>query len=102
MLKAFAALCDLEGLREQVEPLSSKGILFGSRANGRARTDSDYDLFVVSDRAEEVKQIAGQHPLGRGIEVVVWSDDQYAGIEKSDSALATKLAAGITLWSARW
>lgn len=102
MLKAFAALCDLEGLREQVEPLSSKGILFGSRANGRARTDSDYDLFVVSAKPVEVRNIIEHHPLGRKIELVTWSPDEYHLIERRDPDLNKKLGLGLVVWGNTW
>lgn len=42
----------LKGI-EQVRPLISKVILFGSRAKGTHRLDSDYDLLLVVDRKEE-------------------------------------------------
>ncbi len=102
ILKSIAAVCDLEALKKSLAELSTKGILFGSRASGRYSSDSDYDLFVVSNRAAEVKEITGQHPLGRNIEVIVWSEDDYSGIEKSDPQLFAKLERGIVLWSARW
>jgi predicted nucleotidyltransferase len=42
----------LKGI-EQVRPLISKLILFGSRAKGTHRLDSDYDLLLVVDRKED-------------------------------------------------
>ena len=38
---------------EQVRPLISQMILFGSRAMGTHRPDSDYDVLVVVDRKED-------------------------------------------------
>lgn len=102
LLKQLAAVCDLEALKPALAELAKVAILFGSRASGRYSSDSDYDLFVVSNRPDEVREICGQHPLGKNIEVLVWSEDDYSGIEKADSRLAEKLARGITLWSARW
>ena len=102
VLKTFAALCDLESLKKLLEPHSNKGILFGSRACGTARTDSDYDLFVVSNTPEEVKKIAGRHPLGRNIEVVAWTPDLYSNINKVDPCLVTKLEQGIVMWGTSW
>src|SRR5262249_50067218 len=75
ILKTFSAICDLESLKKLLEPISSKGVLFGSRACGRARSDSDYDLFVVSDTPEEVKKIGSRHPLGKSVELVVWTPE---------------------------
>jgi predicted nucleotidyltransferase len=102
MLKRFAAICDLETLRKLLEPVSTKGILFGSRATGRARSDSDYDLFVVTDTPEQVREIAGSHPLGKLIEIVAWTPELYTQIEKQDPKLLRKLEAGIVLWGSTW
>jgi predicted nucleotidyltransferase len=101
-LKRFAAICDLESLRKLLEPLSTKGILFGSRATGRSRTDSDYDLFVVTDVPDQARKIAESHPLGKLIEVVAWTPDAFGDIGKQDAKLATKLEQGIVLWGSTW
>lgn len=102
ILKRFLAICDLENLRALLEPISSKGILFGSRASGRARSDSDYDLFIVSDQPEEVRKVAGRHPLGKAVELVVWTPDRYERIASEDSGLQQKLSQGIVLWGSTW
>ena len=100
--KVFLAICDLEGLTSLLQPISTKGILFGSRAKGRARSDSDYDLFVVSDNPEESKKIAGRHPLGKLVEVFAVTPDKYSELEKDDPSLFEKLEAGIVLWGSTW
>lgn len=100
MLKTLSAICDLESLTKQIEPLCSRGILFGSRASGRSRSDSDYDLFVVTDQPAEAERLAKSHPLGKGVEIVAWTQDAYDQIGRDDPALAAKLEAGILLWGA--
>jgi predicted nucleotidyltransferase len=102
ILKRVAAICDLESLRKLLEPLSSKGILFGSRATGRARSDSDYDLFVVTDVPEQIKDIAGSHPLGKAVEILAFSPDAYSELDNQDPKLARKLEQGIVLWGSTW
>lgn len=102
LLKTFGAICDLENLKQLLEPISTRGILFGSRATGRARSDSDYDLFVVSDRPDEVKRIAGSHPLGKSLEVIAWTPDEFDEMGKTDGALKEKIEAGIVLWGPTW
>ena len=102
VMKTFLAICDLEGLKSLLEPLSAKGILFGSRAKGRARSDSDYDLFVVSDAPEEVKKVAARHPLGKAVEVLAWTPEQWGEIERQDASLYEKLREGIVLWGSSW
>lgn len=101
-LKVFSAVCDLESLRTLAEPISSKGVLFGSRALGKARSDSDYDLFVVSKVPEEVTKVAQHHPLRKCIELVVWTPEMYQEIEKTDPGLERKLKNGIVLWGSNW
>ena len=102
VLKRFAAMCDLESLCKLLEPVASKVILFGSRASGRARTDSDYDLFIVTEDPATVSEIAHSHPLGKSIEVVAWTPDMYSTLEKRDAALARKLETGIVLLGSTW
>ena len=101
-MKTFVALCDLEGLRTLLEPVSSKGILFGARASGRARSDSDYDLFVVSETPEEVKKITSRHPLSKLIVLTASTPEVFNNIERQDPTLANKLSRGIVVWGANW
>jgi hypothetical protein len=98
LLKRMSAICDLETLKHQLQPVCSKGILFGSRASGRARSDSDYDLFVVSVSPDEAVKIAARHPLGKLIEIVAWTPEQFERIQSEDSGLQAKLSSGIVLW----
>jgi predicted nucleotidyltransferase len=100
--KRLAAVCELESLTGLLSTVATRGILFGSRATGRYRSDSDFDLFLVSTRPEEIRRIVETHPLvavqGKAIETVVWTPDQYAEIEATDPRLHQKLVAGISLW----
>jgi len=102
MMKIVAAICDLEGLKSQLEPLSHRGVLFGSRAVGKYRSDSDYDVFVVTEQPEEAKKIARGHPLGKKIELLAWTPNQYDNIEREEPGLAQKLSRGIALWGPSW
>lgn len=102
LLKQFVALSDLENLRKLLEPMSTKGVLFGSRALGRARSDSDYDVFVVSDSPEEAKKAARGYPLPNPVELVVWTPEQFADIDEKEPAFAEKLSRGIVLWGSSW
>lgn len=102
MLKTFAAICDLEGLRKLLEPISSKGVLFGSRSTGRARSDSNYDLFVVSEIPDEVRKVSGRHPLAKDLELVVWTPDGYPDLERQDPSLHRKVTEGVVLWGSAW
>jgi len=102
LMKSFSAICDLENLRRLLEPVSSRGVLFGSRASGKSHSDSDYDLFIVSETPEEIRKIAARHPLAKDLELVVWTPEMYGEIDKSDPGLAAKLNRGIVLWGSTW
>jgi predicted nucleotidyltransferase len=102
LLKTLSALCDLENVRALLQPLSSRGILFGSRSNGRARSDSDYDLFVVSEMPEEVRKAVARHPMALQIELIAWTPEQYEKISREDPGLERKLSSGVILWGSDW
>jgi len=101
-LKALSSVLDLEGLRTLLEPMSRRGILFGSRSSGKNRTDSDFDLFLTTDQKDEVVRTVESFPLNRDIEVVVWTESDYEEIEQKDPGLEVKLSKGVQLWGPSW
>lgn len=102
MMKTFSAVCDLDGIVSLVQPLSTKGVLYGSRATGKARTDSNYNLLVLSDSPEEIKKIITRHPLGRRIELVVCEPDKYPDFERKNPGIAQAVDSGIVMWGSSW
>ena len=77
LLKIISAVCDLETLRQSLEPICSRGFLVGSQAAGKGSTDSEYEVAVISDQQEEVRRIARGHPLGKRILVHFLDPDDY-------------------------
>jgi hypothetical protein len=102
VLKIFCAICDLESLKALLEPMSTKGLLFGSRASGKSRSDSDYDLCVISEVPEEVKKTVDRHPFGKSLELFAWTPEQYAEIQQKEPAVYERLSKGIVLWGSSW
>jgi len=102
LLKTYSAVCDLEGVIQILSPITTKGILFGSRATGLSTSDSNYDLFVVSDREAEVKNHVEHHPLGKLIGVTCMPASEYSRLEDKNSELFTKLEKGVLLWGSSW
>ncbi len=100
--KIFCALCDLEGLRQSIEPMSSKGILFGSRSLGKYRTDSNYNLAIVSETAEEVMTIARGHPLAKKLDVLSLTPEEYSDLDAKKPDLGRVVNSGIVLWGSSW
>ncbi len=58
--------------------------LFGSRAEGRARPDSDFDLVVVCDDsvppAEEAAVYSAMVGLGIGCDVIACTESEFAAV----------------------
>ena len=102
LLKILLALSELETLKKLLEPCTRKGVLFGSRSNGKAHSESDYDLFVVTENPDEANAIAASHPLGKKLELLAWTPSQFETIERTDAALARKLSSGIQVWGSAW
>lgn len=101
-LKTFSSYCDLEGIRELLETLSIKGVLYGSRATGEARSDSNYNLLVITNFPAEVLDAVEKHPMGRDIALNAVTPDQAAELQNKDPILAEKIAKGIVLWGSTW
>ena len=100
-LKVFASICSFESLKEVLQPISSRGVLYGSRG-GNGVFEGDSHLFIVSDIPDEVKKTAGRHPMGRSVELVVLSPENYGEIQQHDPGLFQKVSSGIVLWGATW
>lgn len=102
IMKTFSSMCDLEDVQGMVEPISTTGILIGSRATGLARSDSEYDLYVVSNQQEEVRNLVSRHPLGKRINLMMKTPDDHLNIHKGDPRLAKEVEQGYVLWGSTW
>jgi predicted nucleotidyltransferase len=83
-------------------------ILFGSRAWGQPRSDSDYDLFVVvSDNGEPpLKQAVKAHSCLRGLgiskDVLVITRERYDRLSRVPASLEAKIRnQGVVLYGRR-
>jgi predicted nucleotidyltransferase len=72
-------------------------LLFGSRATGAARKDSDYDLLVVMDvrdpsqpRSSPVRRLL--RGLGVPFDVVVYTPEEWSSYRSHPQSLAHELA----------
>ncbi len=99
-LKIFTAICNFESLKETLQTISSKGVLFGNQVESKGLNEGSYHLFVISEIPDEVKKTAARHPLGRSVELVVWTPELYGEIERQDPRLFQRVSEGIVLWGA--
>src|SRR5436853_6231985 len=64
----------------------AKGILFGSRARGTARADSDVDVLVLVDQTEGLSELTGQMyrviaGVGVPVDLVVMSVSEFEQVK---------------------
>jgi predicted nucleotidyltransferase len=70
----------LEIIVKFVEP--EKIILFGSRATGESKLDSDYDLLVIKKETEHRRKLAQQiykllYGIGIAVDIIVETPDRF-------------------------
>ena len=76
----------LEIIVKSVEP--EKIILFGSRATGESKPDSDYDLFVIKKEAEHRRKLAQQiyrslYGIGIAVDIIVETPDRFEALKNN-------------------
>jgi len=62
----------------EIDPLSCIGI-FGSQVSGKAKKDSDWDIFIISqkDKRRELEKIRSKFPHIKNIEIQVISIEEF-------------------------
>jgi predicted nucleotidyltransferase len=78
-------------------------ILFGSSATGDDTSESDIDVFIVSEQKQKILGIIDQTNLGRGldsiqIQPIIFSHDEVLDSEKNDIEFLSLVREGILLW----
>jgi predicted nucleotidyltransferase len=95
-VKVLDALLALEPAWKMLFPLSERVVLFGSAAEGRDVPGSDLDLLVVTNQAGKVKPAVLKFP--EGIQVLIKTPVEWAGMVKSHSVFAREVERGLVLW----
>jgi len=101
--KRLVNLLLIEPLAEELKNISNRVVLYGSCAQGTDTSDSDFDLFVVSDNKEEVLEAANNFRFPRGfegihIQVVVKTPVELLETKGADQAFIEEVERGIVLW----
>jgi len=97
LLRQFKTLVSVNNLLpvvEKIAPLSTRIVLFGSRAEGRNGEKSDTDLFILSKEKEAVRRAADVP----GIQAIVLDAGELAELEKKDKPLFERIGRGIELY----
>ena len=93
----------VEPLVEELKNISSRIVLYGSCAQGSDTSQSDLDLFIVSDDKEEVTEAIGNFRFPQGfedihIQSVIKSPVELLEGGESEQAFIEEVERGIVLW----
>jgi len=93
----------IEPLIERLKDISSRIALYGSCAQGTDTSQSDLDLFIVSDDRERIMEAIGNFSFPQGfenipIQSVIKSPAELLEAEESEQAFLEEVERGIVLW----
>ncbi|MFQ5836011.1 MAG: nucleotidyltransferase domain-containing protein [bacterium] len=101
--KKFENIIDLTGLILRIRDVCSKIVLYGSCATGEDTSESDIDLFIVSeDKAKVLNAIRKDSKrIKREIKPVIVRVEEYLSMRNRKEVLLEELNKGIVLWEKR-
>lgn len=88
----------LKPLVARLKDYSQKIILFGSAAQGKDTTDSDFDLFILSNEKEQVQRIVKKSEIGSRIKPVVKNFLDWMQTKGEDKFFYEEVQKGMILW----
>lgn len=97
-MKMLKTLLLIDPLIEKVKALSSTIYLFGSTARGEDNSESDIDLFVVTQQGNEVKQVFDKNKVARNIQLIIKSSVEFSGLKQKDKIFYHEVISGLRLW----
>jgi len=101
--KKLVNLMIIDPLVEELRNISNRVVLYGSCAQGTDTSQSDLDLFVVSDNKKEVSEAVNNFRFPRGfeevhIQFVVKSPIELLEVKDAEQAFMDEVERGIVLW----
>jgi predicted nucleotidyltransferase len=101
IVKQFKILKMVMFLHDLIKPLSQitdKVILFGSASRGEDRADSDIDLFIQSENAEDVTAEIKKFRSKRKIQAKILGAVALSQMKDDDRVLYDEIMRGTVLW----
>lgn len=96
--KIFVTINELTPLVKKLKDISVKIILFGSCARGEDTIESDIDLFVLTNKKENVNKTIFQSTCKRTIQAVVVNTTEFMDLKERDKGFYQEITNGITLY----
>jgi len=102
-LKKMINLMLIEPLIEKLKKISNRIVLYGSCALGTDTSESDLDLFIVSDSREAVAKLISNFKFPRGyetirIQLVIKTPVELLEAGESEQTFIEEVERGIVLW----
>lgn len=88
-------LCELESLYQQLQSISSKGVLLGAQPG-------EIQLYIVTEKPEDVKLLVEQHPMGKLVLIQTQPREQFETLAKKDPKLHAQVTQGVLIWGSSW
>ena len=102
LMKKVYAICECESVRVLVEPVSSRGILFGVHSDGTASTGNEIEILVISESSSEVHKSLAGHPQVKTFLLKCMTEAEFAQLKDTQPVLAQKIYRGTVLWGKSW
>jgi predicted transcriptional regulator len=101
--KKIVNLMLIEPLIEELKTMSNRIVLYGSCALGTDASESDFDLFVVSNSREDVSNAVSDFKFPKGyeaihIQLVIRTPIELLERGKSEHIFMEEIDRGIVLW----
>jgi len=100
-LKVLKTLLNLEPLMKKIKKLSKKIILYGSCSRGENTSESDVDLFIVTNNYNLISEAMKKDKLNERIKLIMRSPLEYVEMEKTDPTFYKEVELGIILWKSK-
>jgi len=96
--KVLLTLADLTPLLDELKPLASGVILFGSCAEGANTAESDIDLYIITDNPDAIHDLIWRSPLAEKLRPVISTAIESTETKQQDPVFYEQVMSGIVLW----
>jgi predicted nucleotidyltransferase len=99
--KIFITTTELNPLVNELKKTAEKIVLFGSCATGDDTSDSDVDLFILTQDTKKVNEYLKKKHLERTIQAAVFTATDLVKLKEKDKAFYQEINKGIVLWDGK-
>jgi len=99
--KIFMTTTELTPLINELKKTAEKIILFGSCATGDDTSNSDIDLFILTQDTKKVNDYLRKKHLERKIQAVVVNAVDLVKLKENDKAFYQEINKGMLLWNGK-